>query len=84
MNALALARSQIETRFPAAFLPRHRHVPELLPTGISAIDTLTEGGIPLHRLTEICGSSVASSGKTTVALNTIAKGKKNRLPAIAP
>jgi len=73
MNSLALVRSQIEVRFPAAFVPHIRYVPERLPTGIPAIDALTQGGIPLNCLTEICGSSVASSGKTTVALSLIAE-----------
>lgn len=76
MNALALVRSQIEARFPAAFSPSMRYVPELLPTGIPAIDTLTQGGVPLNSLTEICGSCVASSGKTTVTLSLIAQATR--------
>jgi len=73
MNSLALVRSQIEARFPAAFLQHTRFVPERLPMGIPAIDALTQGGIPLNCLTEICGSSVASSGKTTVVLSLLAQ-----------
>jgi len=69
MNTLALVRSQIEARFPAAFTRRSRCEPERLPTGIPAIDDLTQGGVPFHSLTEICGSSVASSGKTSLLLS---------------
>lgn len=78
MNALALARSHIEARFPAAFVPSVRHAPELLPTGIPAIDTLTAGGIPLNRLTEICAASIASSGKTAVSLSLMAQATRQR------
>ena len=43
--------------------------PEMLATGISALDELT-GGLPRGRLTEICGA--ASSGKTTVLVTALA------------
>ena len=76
MNSLALARSQIEARFPAAFVLQTRPTTELLSTGIPAIDTLTQGGIPLNHLTEICGSSVASSGKTTLAQSLLAQATR--------
>lgn len=76
MNSLALIRSQIEARFPAAFVLQTRPTTELLSTGIPAIDTLTQGGVPLNHLTEICGSSVASSGKTTLAQSLIAQATR--------
>jgi hypothetical protein len=72
MNTLALVRSQIEARYPSAFTVHRRFEPEYLPTGIPAIDGLTHGGIPLNSLTEICGSSVASSGKTTAFVSLLA------------
>jgi hypothetical protein len=43
--------------------------PEMLATGISALDELT-GGLPRGRLTEICGAT--SSGKTTVLVAALA------------
>ena len=46
-----------------------RPVPEMVSSGISALDTLT-GGLPRGCLTEICGS--ASSGRTTLLLAALA------------
>jgi hypothetical protein len=73
MNNLALVRSQIEARFPSAFKAIKRSEVEHLPTGIPAIDDLTNGGIPFNSLTEICGSSVASSGKTSFLLSLLSQ-----------
>ena len=46
-----------------------RPAPEMVSSGISALDTLT-GGLPRGCLTEICGS--ASSGRTTLLLAALA------------
>ncbi|MFZ0808088.1 MAG: hypothetical protein WAN03_17985 [Candidatus Sulfotelmatobacter sp.] len=46
-----------------------RPVPEMVSSGIPALDTLT-GGLPRGCLTEICGP--ASSGRTTLLLATLA------------
>jgi hypothetical protein len=46
-----------------------RHAPEMVSTGIAAMDALT-GGLPRGCLTEICGP--ASSGRTTVLLAALA------------
>ena len=46
-----------------------RPTPEMVSTGIAALDALT-GGLPRGCLTEICGP--ASSGRTTVLLATLA------------
>ena len=71
----ALLRSEIEARHPLAFKPRlYREVP-YISTGIGAIDSLTKG-IPLYSLTEICGSSIASSGKTTTFVSLLAQATR--------
>jgi len=72
MSSAVLLRSTIEARFPAAFAVRASRELICIPTGITAMDGLT-GGIPLHCLTEICGSQVASSGKTSVLLALLAQ-----------
>jgi len=46
-----------------------RPTPEMAPSGIPALDTLT-GGLPRGCLTEICGP--ASSGRTTILLTALA------------
>ena len=46
-----------------------RPVPEMVSSGIAAIDSLT-GGLPRGCLTEICGS--ASSGRSTLMLSALA------------
>jgi recombination protein RecA len=65
MPAASLLRSQIEARLPSAFAIYRRPALGAIPTGISQIDAIN-GGIPIGALTEICGSSWASSGKTSV------------------
>jgi recA bacterial DNA recombination protein len=72
MTSAVLIRSEIEARFPLAFSVRSRREVTCIPTGIAAIDTLT-GGIPLNSLTEICGSQIASSGKTSVLVSLLAR-----------
>jgi hypothetical protein len=48
--------------------------PDMLATGVSALDDLT-GGLPRGRLTEICGA--ASSGKTTVLVAALAAATRH-------
>lgn len=64
------AGQQLITSFvtPASQL-EIRPAPEMISSGISAIDALT-GGLPRGCLTEVCGS--ASSGRTTVMLAALA------------
>lgn len=57
-------RSQLLRRFDAPFEVRRRLDNEQIPTGIPAIDQLTEGGIPRGTLTEICGRE--STGRTAL------------------
>jgi RecA/RadA recombinase len=57
-------RSQMRSRFDVPFEVRKRLEREQIPTGIPAIDKLTEGGIPRGTLTEICGTE--STGRTAL------------------
>ncbi len=54
----------MQSRFDVPFEIRTRPDRERIPTGVPAIDRLTEGGIPRGALTEICGSE--SSGRTSL------------------
>jgi hypothetical protein len=62
--AVIQLRSQLQTRFDVPFEVRNRPEREQLPTGIPAIDKLTDGGIPRGTLTEICGTE--STGRTAL------------------
>ena len=66
-SSVACLRSQIEARIPSAFSVYKRQEYRYLATGIPHIDELTKG-VPLHSLTEIYGSGLASSGKTSVLM----------------
>jgi hypothetical protein len=63
--AIIQLRSQLSARFDVPFEVRKRPDREQIPTGIPAIDKLTEGGIPRGTLTEICGTE--STGRTALA-----------------
>jgi recA bacterial DNA recombination protein len=73
----ALFRAQIEKKLPSAFMTYTRGVGDRIPTGISAIDSVVQG-IPLRAITEICGSSIACSGKTSVLASFLAKVSRDR------
>ena len=45
------------------------------PSGIKGFDQITEGGLPKHRTTLICGS--AGSGKTLWGIDFVIKGAIN-------
>jgi recombination protein RecA len=75
-------RAQIEERIPAAFSIHPRSDRGSIPTGIASIDSMTQGGIPLHALTEICGSTIAFSGKTSVMVSLLAQASQNRFCAL--
>ncbi|WP_353063844.1 ATPase domain-containing protein [Tunturibacter psychrotolerans] len=74
MAAAHAIRFQIETklaqRVPAALTLKIKHAPEVFATGITAVDEILGGGIPRGCITEVSG--VASTGKTSFALSTIA------------
>lgn len=51
-------------------------MPEMVSSGVVAIDALTGGGFPRGRLTEVCGS--ASSGRTSLALAVLAAATRRQ------
>jgi len=73
MKSAALVRAQVEAALgpgiPSPFAPRVARAPELVTTGIAAVDSLT-GGLPRASLTEISGPP--SSGRTALELALIA------------
>jgi len=74
MPSAAHLRVQIEAalahRVPAALTPAPRSIRPVVPTGIAAIDTLLEGGLPVGGITEVVGQE--SSGRTALALSFVA------------
>src|SRR3954465_9700616 len=78
-RAIDLALQQIERRFGKGAIMKlgeasHIHV-DVIPTGSIALDlALGIGGVPRGRIVEIYGPE--SSGKTTLALHTIAEAQK--------
>src|ERR1035438_10665607 len=74
-------RSQIEQKLPFAFTVYPRHDRGNIPTGIAPIDQVVQG-IPLHALTEICGSNMASSGKTSVLTSLLAQASRHHFCAL--
>jgi recombination protein RecA len=81
MPAASLLRSQIEARLHSAFAVYRRPEHKSIRTGISQIDDL-HGGVPVGALTEICGSSWASSGKTSVLVYLLENASKNHFCAL--
>lgn len=80
MNA-ALLRTQIEEKLPSAFTVYRRIERGSIPTGISQIDDAVQG-VPLHALTEICGSNLASSGKTSVLTSLLVRASRDHFCAL--
>src|SRR5271155_4816258 len=81
MFASSRLRSQIEAQLPSAFAVYRRPEHKTIPTGISQIDGLY-GGVPIGALTEICGSSWASSGKTSVLVSLLASASQDHFCAL--
>ncbi len=71
MPSAAAIRLQIETalahRIPSALTPRPSIVRPLAPTGVTALDELLGGGLPLGAITEMIGPEC--SGRSAVALS---------------
>jgi hypothetical protein len=80
MNSAAL-RASIEAQIPSAFTVYRRPEQRTIPTGIPQIDSVT-AGIPAGALTEICGSSLASAGKTTVLVSMLAQASRKHFCAL--
>jgi recombination protein RecA len=74
-------RSQIEEKLPSAFTVYQRQERGSIPTGIAQIDEVVQG-VPLHALTEICGSNLASSGKTSVLTSLLARAARDHFCAL--
>jgi len=74
INSSSELRTHVETilehRIPRALTPPQRSMPEMMPTTITAIDSLT-AGVPLGCLTEICGPT--SSGRSSVLMALLAE-----------
>jgi hypothetical protein len=66
MRVTLSLRSQLEARFPEAFRTYQQQKYDTISTGISPVDLAT-GGIPVSKLSEICGS-----GKTSVLTSLLA------------
>ncbi|HEY1902155.1 MAG TPA: recombinase RecA [Terracidiphilus sp.] len=75
MPSAATIRLQIETalanRIPSALTPIQRVIRPVEPTGVSAVDELLKGGLPVGVLTEMVGPE--SSGRTAVALSFLSR-----------
>lgn len=71
MPSASAVRRQIETtlarKIPSALTPAPRVIRPVTPTGVSEIDTLLDGGLPVGAITEMVGTE--SSGRTAVALS---------------
>jgi hypothetical protein len=61
----------LENRFPSALTPAPRTLHEVAPTGISQIDSLLGGGLPVGAISELTGPQ--SSGRTSLALAFLAQ-----------
>jgi recombination protein RecA len=74
MPSPSLLRAQIEAaladRIPSALTPAPRTIRSVLATGISGIDALLQGGLPVGAITEMSGPEC--SGRTSIALSFIA------------
>lgn len=58
--------SDLQHRYPSALTPAPRTIREVAATGISSIDELLHGGLPVGAISELTGSP--SSGRTNIAL----------------
>ena len=81
MHSATSLRASIEAQIPSAFAVYRRPEQRTLPTGIPQIDSLT-AGIPFSALTEICGSGLASSGKTSVMISLLAQATEKHFCAL--
>jgi recombination protein RecA len=77
----AQIQSQIEEKLPSAFTVYRRQERGSIPTGIAQIDEAVQG-VPLNALTEICGSNLASSGKTSVLTSLLARASRDHFCAL--
>lgn len=75
-HALRLSiEARMEDRFPGALTVRSRQDKPRLYFGITSLDALTGGGVPLGAITELSGSG--SSGRTTAAMQLAASALRD-------
>jgi recombination protein RecA len=74
MPSASALRLQIETalarRIPSALTPAPKVIRPVAPTGVSEVDALLDGGLPIGAITEMVGPE--SSGRTSLALSFVA------------
>ena len=74
MPIASAIRLQVESRlarkFPSALTPAQKMIRPVMPTGITAVDQLLDGGLPVGSIIEMTGPE--SSGRTSLALSYIA------------
>ena len=70
----AQIESQIAHKIPSALTPVPRLIRETIPTGISEVDELLGGGVPLGAISEVIGPP--SSGRTTLAMSLLAQSTR--------
>jgi hypothetical protein len=63
--------SDFEHRYPSILTPAARTIHDVATTGISEIDELLNGGLPVGAISEITGPK--SSGRTSIALAFLAR-----------
>ena len=61
----------LEHRFPAALTPAPRTIREVAATGVTEVDALLAGGLPIGAISELTGPS--ASGRTSLALAFLAR-----------
>jgi recombination protein RecA len=75
MQSASAIRLQIETalahKVPSALTPAQKIIRPIAPTGVTAVDELLGGGLPIGAITEMTGPE--SSGRTSLALSYIAR-----------
>lgn len=71
MPTASAVRHQIEAklahRIPSALTPAPKLIRSVVPTGVSEVDAVLEGGLPVGAITEMVGPE--SSGRTAIALS---------------
>lgn len=71
MPSAATIRLQIEAKLAqkilSALTPAPKVIRPVVPTGVSEVDALLEGGLPVGAITEMVGAE--SSGRTAIALS---------------
>ncbi|HLJ26085.1 MAG TPA: hypothetical protein VKY85_05200 [Candidatus Angelobacter sp.] len=81
MSSAASLRASIEAQIPSAFAVYRRPEQRSILTGIPQIDSVT-AGVPVNALTEIYGSGLASSGKTSVLISLLAHATQQHFCAL--